>query len=123
MTRAAKWRCSLTIPIGKRPEGTYDFEPVRLEYYAGKLFPSQDIRGKDKTFDDLKPAYQISLLVNKTFFRDDAAAHYFEYYDPERSIPLGGRSRIITVELNKLEEVVKKSVEDLAKSHHRNANG
>jgi methyltransferase-like protein len=45
-----------------------DFEPVRLEFYAGKLFTGQDIRGRDKTFDDLKSAYQISFLVNKDFF-------------------------------------------------------
>jgi hypothetical protein len=58
-----------------------DFEPVRLEFYTGKLFIGQDIRGKDKTFDDLKPAYQISFLVNRTFYHDAAIVHYFEYYD------------------------------------------
>jgi hypothetical protein len=32
------------------------FEPVRLEFLAGKLFTGQDIRGSDKTYDDLKAA-------------------------------------------------------------------
>jgi hypothetical protein len=101
------------IPIGKRPEGTYDFEPVRLEFYAGKLFTGQDIRGKDKTFDDLKPAYQISFLVKKSFFDDDDIVHCFEYYDPKNKVSLGGRSRIITVELDKLGKIVEKPVEKM----------
>jgi predicted transposase/invertase (TIGR01784 family) len=36
--------------------------------------------------------------------------HRFEYYDPERRITLGGRSRIITLELSKLEGVAEKPV-------------
>jgi hypothetical protein len=88
-----------------------DFEPVRLEFHAGKLFTRQDIRGKDKTFNDLKPAYQISFLVTKDFFDDKSIIHSFEYYDPKRKVSLGGRSHIITVELNKLEKIVKKPVE------------
>jgi predicted transposase/invertase (TIGR01784 family) len=90
-----------------------DFEPVRLEFYAGKLFTGQDIRGKDKTFEDLKPAYQISFLVKKTFFDDEKIVHCFEYYDSKNNVSLGGRSRIITVELNKLEKVVLKPVEKM----------
>ena len=39
------------------------FEPVRLEFHAGKLFTGQDIRGTHKTYDDLKQAYQIAILV------------------------------------------------------------
>jgi predicted transposase/invertase (TIGR01784 family) len=87
-----------------------DFEPVRLEFYAGRLFTGQDIRGKDKTFDDLRPAYQISVLVNKAFYDDADLVHCFEYYDPEHKMPLGGRSRIITMELNKLGKIVEKPV-------------
>jgi hypothetical protein len=44
------------------------YEPIRLEYYAGKLFTGQDIRGIDKSFDDLRPAYQIAILVKERFF-------------------------------------------------------
>ncbi|GMO30393.1 MAG: hypothetical protein Ta2B_11190 [Termitinemataceae bacterium] len=67
-----------------------DFEPVRLEFYAGKLFTGQDIKGADKTFNDLKPTYQISFLVHKSFFKDDEIVHCFEYYDKEHQISLGG---------------------------------
>jgi hypothetical protein len=87
-----------------------NFEPVRLEYHAGKLFTGQDIRGVDKTFDDLRPAYQIAFLVNKAFFADSELVHQFEYYDPQRRVTLGGRSRIITFEFTKLESIVEKPV-------------
>jgi hypothetical protein len=40
-----------------------NFEPVRLEFHTGKLFTGQDIRGDDKTYNDLKEAYQIAFLV------------------------------------------------------------
>jgi predicted transposase/invertase (TIGR01784 family) len=90
-----------------------DFEPVRLEFHAGKLFTGQDIRGKEKTFNDLKPTYQISLLVRKYFFDDDAIVHNFEYYDPEHKVSLGGRSHITIVELNKLEKIIEKPVENM----------
>ena len=39
------------------------FEPVRLEFHAGKLFTGQDIRGTEKSYDDLNRAYQIAILV------------------------------------------------------------
>jgi predicted transposase/invertase (TIGR01784 family) len=79
------------------------FELVRLEFLAGKLFTGQDIRGSDKTYDDLKGAYQIAILAKGRFFPDEYFLHCFEYYDPERGASLGGRSRIITVELSKAE--------------------
>ncbi|GMO31553.1 MAG: hypothetical protein Ta2B_12650 [Termitinemataceae bacterium] len=90
-----------------------DFEPVRLEFYAGKLFTGQDIKGADKTFNDLKSTYQISFLVHKSFFKDDEIVHNFEYYDKEHQISLGGRSQIITVELDKLDKIVEKPVEKM----------
>ncbi|MDR1389916.1 MAG: Rpn family recombination-promoting nuclease/putative transposase, partial [Treponema sp.] len=76
------------------------FEPVRLEYHAAKLFTAQGIRGAKKSYGDLKEAYQISFLARR-FFRDGDFLHRFEYYDGERRAPLGGRSRIITLELGK----------------------
>ena len=94
------------------------FEPVRLEYHAGKLFIGQDIKGKDKTFNNLKESYQIALLANKRFFADNVVFHTFEYYDPEHNISLNGRSRIITVELSKLDRVVEKSVIDMTPAEH-----
>jgi predicted transposase/invertase (TIGR01784 family) len=84
------------------------FEPVRLEFHAAKLFTGQDIKGTDKTYDDLMRAYQIAILVRERFFPDGDFFHGFEYYDPERRMPLGGRSRILTLELSKLEAVAKK---------------
>jgi predicted transposase/invertase (TIGR01784 family) len=91
-----------------------DFEPVRLEFYVSKLFIGQDIRGKDKSFDDLKPAYQISFLVNKAFYDDAEIVHCFEYYDRERNVSLGGRSWIITVELSKLDKIAEKPVAQMS---------
>jgi len=94
------------------------FEPVRLEYHAGKLFTSQNIKGKDKNYDDLRYAYQITILANKKFFPDENFYHAFEYYDPERDVSLGGRSRIITMELCKLKKVVDKPVTEMSASEH-----
>jgi predicted transposase/invertase (TIGR01784 family) len=94
------------------------FEPIRLEFYASKLFISQDIRGTDKEYDDLKQTYQIAFLVKERFFPDDDFFHTFEYYDPERKIPLGGRSRIITLELSKLEPIVAKPSEAMTAPEH-----
>jgi len=90
------------------------FEPVRLEFHAARLFCGQDIRGKDKSFDDLKRTYQIAILGNETFFPDGDFFHSFEYYDPARSVPLGGRTRIITLELAKLEKVARKSADEMS---------
>jgi predicted transposase/invertase (TIGR01784 family) len=84
------------------------FELVRLEFLAGKLFTGQDIRGSDKSYNDLKAAYQIAILARGRFCADESLVHSFEYYDPERGVSLGGRSRIITVELAKAEGAVEK---------------
>jgi predicted transposase/invertase (TIGR01784 family) len=93
-------------------------EPVRLEFHAGKLFTGQDIRGADKSYDDLKAAYQVAILAKRRFFKDGEFLHNFEYYDAEKHITLGGRSRIVTVELAKLGEVIKKSAGDMSASEH-----
>ena len=90
------------------------FEPVRLEFHAGKLFTGQDIRGTDKNFDDLKEAYQIAILAKEQFFPDEIFLHTFEYYDPESKISLNGRSRIITMELSKSEKVVEKPAGEMS---------
>jgi predicted transposase/invertase (TIGR01784 family) len=90
------------------------FESVRLEFHAGRLFTGQDIRGKDINFNDLKQAYQIAILANERFFQDKIPLHKFEYYDPAHGVSLDGRSRIITLELSKLGEVVKKPIRDMS---------
>jgi predicted transposase/invertase (TIGR01784 family) len=89
------------------------FEPVRLEFHAGKLFIGQDIRGTDKSYDDLKQAYQIAILANERFFNDDIPLHMFEYYDSAHGVSLNGRTRIITLELSKLGKVVEKPIKDM----------
>jgi predicted transposase/invertase (TIGR01784 family) len=94
------------------------FEPIRLEFHAGKLFTAQDIRGTDKDYDDLKPAYQIAVLCKERFFPDELFFHTFEYFDPVHSISLNGRSRIITLELSKLDRVIEKPIEAMTAQEH-----
>jgi predicted transposase/invertase (TIGR01784 family) len=88
-------------------------EPVRLEYHAARLFSGQDIHGKTKNFNDLKETYQIAILAKEKFFPDENFAHNFYYYDPDNRISLGGRTRIITVELVKTEPAAGKPVEEM----------
>ena len=90
------------------------YEPVRLEFHAGKLFVGQDIKGVEKNYDDLKQSYQIAILAKERFFPDEEFFHTFEYYDPIHQISLNGRSRIITVELSKLSKVVKKPINEMS---------
>jgi len=85
-------------------------EPVRLEFYTARLFGSQDIKGSDTSYKDLKMTYQIAILANKIYFNDDSFYHTFFYYDPIRGISLDGRTQIITLELSKLEEIVEKPI-------------
>jgi len=89
------------------------FEPVRLEFHASKLFTGQDIRGVDKDYDDLQQTYQIAILAKERFFSDEVFFHTFEYYDQANKMPLGGKCRIITLELSKLESVVEKATEKM----------
>jgi predicted transposase/invertase (TIGR01784 family) len=89
-------------------------EPVRLEFYAGKLFTGQDIRGIDRTYRDLKDAYQIAILVNGRFFAGDDFLHKFEYYDKDHGVSLGGRTHVITLELSKLEYLVDKPAGEMS---------
>jgi hypothetical protein len=94
------------------------FEPIRLEFHAGKLFTGQDIQGTEKEYDDLKEAWQIAILDKGRFFPDGEFLHQFEYYDPLRGVSLGGRSRIITVELSKLDPVIEKSTREMTAPEH-----
>ena len=100
----------VNVEMSLNPE---PFEPVRLEFYAGKLFTGQDIRGSEKTFDDLQQSYQIAILAKERFFPDEAFFHTFEYYDSIRRMSLNGRSRIITLELSKLEKVIEKPIKEM----------
>jgi predicted transposase/invertase (TIGR01784 family) len=83
-------------------------EMLRLEFYACRLYTGQDIMGSDRSYNDLNRAYQIAILAKEQFFPDEAFIHSFEYYDPVCNTTLNGRSRIITVELSKVEELAYK---------------
>jgi len=88
-------------------------ELVRLEYYVARLFAGQDAHGKIKEYSDLKETYQIAILAKEKFFQDDDLTHIFIYYDSDNDISLGGKTRIITVELSKTEPVANKPVEEM----------
>ena len=89
-------------------------ELVRLEYYASKLYSRQDIQGIKKSYSNLKDTYQIALLANSRFFEDGELVHRFEYYDPLHKVTLGGKSRIIIVELIKAEHIIEKPIKKIA---------
>ena len=88
-------------------------EQVRLEYHTARLFVGQDVHGKDKNYNDLKETYQIAILAKRTFFPDEDLTHNFLYYDPNTHVSLGGKTRIITVELVKTKPIVDKPVEEM----------
>ncbi|MDR1250826.1 MAG: PD-(D/E)XK nuclease family transposase [Treponema sp.] len=88
-------------------------EALRLEYYSARLFINQPLRGKNKSFGDLRRTYQISLLAHRKLFADDTFDHKFIYYDPERRIRLGGRTTILVLELEKLKETAGKPVREM----------
>jgi predicted transposase/invertase (TIGR01784 family) len=75
-----------------------------MEYYGSRLYTTQDMRGIQKDFGDLKRIYQINLLAGMTMFSDEAFIHRFEFYDPGQNVSLGGRMRIYVVELVKIQE-------------------
>jgi hypothetical protein len=60
------------VEISMNPDA---FEPVRLEFYTGKLFTGQNIRGIGKTYDHLQEVYQIAFLASRKFFGDEEPAH------------------------------------------------
>jgi len=97
----------INVEMSLNPES---FEHVRLEFYIARLFSGQDIYGSDKVYDELKEAYQITILAKEKFFNDEEFLHTFEYYDPVNEKSLNGRSRIITIELSKLDKIVEKPV-------------
>jgi predicted transposase/invertase (TIGR01784 family) len=99
----------VNVEMGLNPDS---FEPIRLEFHAGRLFTAQDIKGSEKTYEDLKSAYQIALLGKKRFFPDEIVFHTFQYFDPINKVPLNGKTRIITVELSKAYTAANKSANE-----------
>jgi predicted transposase/invertase (TIGR01784 family) len=94
---------NIEITVNPKPA-----ENVRMEYHLARLFVTQNIKGTERSFRDLKPTYQLSIIAGHNVFKDEAWDHTFVYFDPVRKIALGGRTAIIAVELAKLKEVVKK---------------
>ena len=93
---------------------THKFDAVRLEFYSTRLFASQDIRGPENSYKDLKETYQIAIFENGRLFDDTDFFHNFEYYDHKRNMSLGGRSSIITLELSKLKGVEERPVNEMS---------
>jgi len=91
-------------------------EPVRLEYYASRLFVEQSLHGESENYNDLKETYQIAILAKENFFPDEELIHNFSYYDPNTRISLGGKTKIITVELIKTKPIVDKPIEEMTKA-------
>ena len=89
------------------------FEPVRLEFYAAKLYTGQAIKGIKQGYKYLKQAYQIAILGKECFFPDEEFYHTFEYYDPVHRVSLNGKTRIITLELSKLDTIVEKPTDQM----------
>ncbi|MDR3201005.1 MAG: Rpn family recombination-promoting nuclease/putative transposase [Spirochaetales bacterium] len=82
-------------------------EASREEYYAARLFISQDIRGSFADYRDLKSVYQINILANGIRYKDKDIVHSFSYHDPKHNLSFNGRTHIITVELEKAEETAR----------------
>jgi predicted transposase/invertase (TIGR01784 family) len=93
---------------------TDSFLPERFEYYEAKLFIGQDIHGTGKKYSDLKEAYQIAILSDGLYFGDGELVHAFQYYDPAHGVSLGGKTRIVIVELSKAEQIIDKPATEMA---------
>jgi hypothetical protein len=90
------------------------YEPVRLEYHLARLYVNQDIKGADKTFDDLRRAYQISFFAEESLYPDAELIHRFRYYDKAHELSLGGRTEIITIELRKAAGLLAKKAREMS---------
>jgi predicted transposase/invertase (TIGR01784 family) len=88
------------------------FEARRMEYYLTRLHCSQELKG-DPDYAGVKRSYQISFL-GENLFKDQVILHSFEYYDPEHDISLDGRTKLVVVELKKVERLSKEPLERLS---------
>jgi predicted transposase/invertase (TIGR01784 family) len=101
-------RANLEMTLYPKP-----YEAARLEYYLARLYANQDIKGVTKSFDDLKPAYQLSLFAGENLYPGHDLVHRFRYYDPGLHVSLGGRTELITLELKKAEALLGKAIGEL----------
>jgi hypothetical protein len=93
------------------------FETLRMEYYLARLHCSQKLKG-DPDYAGVKRSYQISFL-GENLFKDMVILHAFEYYDREHDIPLDGRTRLVVIELKKVERLSKEPLERLSVEERR----
>jgi hypothetical protein len=101
--------------MGYYPLGIILFSrAARMEYHLARLYIHQDIKGTDKTFDHLKRAYQISFFAGDNLYSDTGLVHQFRYYDKRYGIDLGGRTEIITIELQKVAGLLGKKVGEMS---------
>jgi len=91
-------------------------EPTRLEYYTTISYTGQNVKGKKKKYKNLKETYRIAILAEKSFFPDENLIQCFLYYDPKTQVSLGGKTRIITVELVKTKPIVEKPIKEMTKA-------
>jgi predicted transposase/invertase (TIGR01784 family) len=91
-----------------------NFETLRLEYYIARLYSSQEIQGTDKTYKDLTQTYQIAIIGRNHLYEDRELVHHFEYYDAELGVRLGGRTKIIVVELEKVAAITGKPISEMS---------
>jgi len=103
----------VNIEMSFNPES---FELWKLEFYTSWQYSGQGIHGIKKSFSDLAETIQIGLLDKKQFFPDEALVHSFFYYDPVNNISLGGKTKIITVELQKTDKIIDKPIYELNSS-------
>jgi predicted transposase/invertase (TIGR01784 family) len=89
-------------------------ESLREEYYATRLFSRQKIRGSKQEYQNLKNVYQINILASGIRYKDESLIHTFRFYDEKNFLSFEGKTHIITVELAKVEKLVReKAAEDL----------
>jgi predicted transposase/invertase (TIGR01784 family) len=84
----------------------------RSEYNTAKLFSSQNIKGKPYTA--LKKVYSVIIMNFTLFVGQPKFFDEYMYRNPEGKI-LSGNTKIIYIELTKLDEVEKKAVSEMTK--------
>lgn len=84
-------------------------EHLRQEYYLARLFATQDIKGIEHRYKDLRPTWQISIL-GKNLHDDQALVHRFRYHDTENNLSFNGTTAIIDIELEKAEQFLDKPI-------------
>jgi predicted transposase/invertase (TIGR01784 family) len=82
-----------------------EYDLQRGELYLDELHTTQNIKGKDLDYSDLKETYQISFLNDMNYFEDGEPIHHFEFYDKDNRISLGGLTHMVTVELEKIKAI------------------